>query len=241
MRKFDLILPAYNEGQSLPMLVARVQEAAMEAKLTPKTFRLWVVNNGSTDETPQALEALRQTECAAWFDVVHVEKNQGYGHGVYSGLQATHADYVGWSHADMQCDPRDAFLAYARAANADTPTLVKGARRGRNWKDKFVTRTFEACAYGLLNMKIEEINAQPKVFPKALIAELHGHPKSFAFDLYALYRAKKSDMAIASIDVDFPARQHGVSKWASTLAGRYKTILGMIGYMWDLTREEGRL
>ncbi len=241
MRKFDLILPAYNEARSLPKLIAKVQEATLAAHFTPETFKLWVVNNGSTDATAKTLQKLRAGPLGAWFDVVTVERNQGYGHGLYSGLQAANAAYIGWSHADLQCDPRDAFLAYARASQAAMPTLVKGVRRGRNWKDKFVTRTFEACAYGLLNLDIEEINAQPKVFPRALVAEFKSPPKSFAFDLYALYCAKKNNLAIETIQVDFPAREHGVSKWASSLVGRYKTIFGMVGYMWELTKQEGRL
>ena len=40
-----------------------------------------------------------------------VEVNQGYGYGLWQGLQASTAEYVGWSHADLQCDPNDAFRA----------------------------------------------------------------------------------------------------------------------------------
>lgn len=241
MRQFELILPAYNEAQSLPQLVARVCDAAEQAQLTPDTFGLVVVDNGSRDATPEVLAQLRQGPRGSWFTTVTVDHNQGYGHGVLCGLRAASADIVGWSHADLQCDPQDAFTAFQRVREAPTPTLVKGVRRGRNWKDRMVSRVFEACAHGLLNMGAHEINAQPKVFPRVLLQTLKHPPKSFAFDLYTLYQAKKHGYTIATIPVHFPPRVHGASKWAATFVGRYKTMWGMVLYMRQLQQREGRL
>jgi hypothetical protein len=66
-------------------------------------------------------------------------------------------------------------------------------------------------------------------------------PKTFAFDLYVLYHAQKAGLAIETIPVVFPPRVHGLSNWSSHFLSRYKTILGMIKYMWDLRKAEGPL
>jgi glycosyltransferase involved in cell wall biosynthesis len=241
MFEFELVLPAYNEAESLQSLVTRVVKAAEEAGFDAARFQLVVVNNGSTDNSSDVLRELQASDLGRWFRVETVARNQGYGFGLWSGLRRTTAPFVGWSHADMQCAPKDAFKALEVVRDAHKQVLVKGTRSGRNWKDKFVSRVFETFARVLLGMNIYEINAQPKVFPRALLDKMVEPPKTFAFDLYALYNAQKAGFEVETIPVLFPPRIHGASKWAASFFGRYKTILGMIHYMWELNRSEGRL
>jgi glycosyltransferase involved in cell wall biosynthesis len=242
MREFELVLPAYNEAQNLSALLEHAAAAAKQAGHTPENFQVVLVNNGSTDETEFVLQSLSTSELGRWFRVVNVRVNQGYGYGLWQGLKNTNAKYVGWSHADLQCDPSNAFLALSRVkASGPTPLLVKGKREGRNWKDRVVTHVFESVAFLLLGLREKEINAQPKVFPSPLLKDLTQPPKTFAFDVYVLYHAARAGYQIETISVKFPPRIHGVSKWASNFLSRYKTILGMIRYMWSLRRNEGRL
>ena len=42
---------------------------------------------------------------------VHIEKNIGYGHGIITGLNACETDFIGWTHADLQCKPEDVIKA----------------------------------------------------------------------------------------------------------------------------------
>ena len=64
-----------------------------------------LVDNGSTDNTPQVLEELLplNSNCRS----IRVEENQGYGFGILSGLKIAKGDIIGWTHADMQTDPQD--------------------------------------------------------------------------------------------------------------------------------------
>lgn len=237
MKRFELVLPAYNEAPGLRPLIERAAQAAEAAGFTPETFSLLLVNNGSRDDSEAVLAELSRSALGAWFRVVKVAVNQGYGHGIFTGLQATSAPIVGWSHADSQCDPKDAFKAYEIVA-AGGNRLVKGVRSGRNGRDIFVSRVFELFALVILGRRFFEINAQPKVFPAALKAALVDPPKTFAFDLYVLHCALERGYSIETIPVVFPPRIHGASKWASTFLGRYKTILGIIAYMFYLRRNK---
>jgi glycosyltransferase involved in cell wall biosynthesis len=226
----------------LAALLDRAVSAAVEAGFDADRFQLVLVDNGSTDATAAKLNELKNSLHGKWFSVVHVQVNQGYGYGLMAGLSSTTAPYVGWSHADQQCDPRDAFHALATLkSNASPNALVKGVRSGRNKRDIFVSRVFEFCARIFLGFHVYEINAQPKVFGRALLRELVNPPNTFAFDLYVLYHAAKAGYQVLTIPVVFPPRVHGVSKWASTLLGRYKTIGGMLIYMRQLASAEGRL
>ena len=243
--KFELVLPCYNESQSLEFLITRARGAALTAGLNEGEFRLVMVENGSKDNSRAEFARLRENkEFSPWFTMVPIDNNQGYGYGLSTGLKACTAPIVGWSHADQQCDPADAVKAYFEvegAQRAGHKILVKGVRSGRNWKDIIVSRVFELVARVLLGLKIHELNAQPKVFSRELLNRVTAPPKTFAFDLYVLYQAQKAGLEIRTIPVVFPPRVHGLSNWSSHFLSRYKTILGMINYMWALMKAEGRL
>jgi len=242
MKKFELVIPAYNEEKNLEMLLSRVVESAAEFGFNQQNFRLLLVENGSKDRSYQVMQEVIQKH--QWQDLIHivkVEVNQGYGFGLMSGLRETQSAVVGWTHADLQCDPRNAFIgAKLLLGQKDRKILVKGVRLGRNWRDQWVSRVFETLAFLILGLRMYEMNAQPKIFTRDLLLKLKNPPKTFALDLYLLYQAQKANYLVMTFDVFFPPRIHGVSNWAAHFAGRYKTIFGMIRYMWDLVRAEGR-
>ena len=242
MQEFELVVPAYNEAKNLSTLLDRAIDAAKNAGFDANKFKLVLVENGSTDESKQVLSELLSTERREWVRVVTVPVNQGYGFGLWAGLSSTTSPYVGWSHADLQCDTADAFIALTilKAANG-TKHLVKGIREGRNWKDIFVSRVFETLAWLISGVHVKEMNAQPKIFPRELLTHLKNPPKTFALDLYLLYQAARQGYKPLTLTVLFPPRVHGMSKWAASFMGRYKTILGIIRYMITLARAEGRL
>ncbi len=240
MLEFELVLPCYNEGKTLGRLIDDVIAAAQGYGFSPDRFQLVLVQNGSTDET-QA-EAVRLFALhGKWFRIVEVTNNQGYGHGLVMGLKATTAPFVAWSHADLQCSPKDAFKALEVLRAVGVPTLVRGYRTDRAFRDRVVSRVFELLSRMILGMHETEINAQPKVFARAFLNELKNAPKHFGFDLYALYRARRAGYQQRMVGVSFPPRVHGVSNWAGTLFQRHRTILGMIRYMWLILKTEGRL
>lgn len=237
MIDFQLVVPSYNEENNIELIVNRFIQAAKSHGYTEGKAQLVIVNNGSTDNSKSIFDRIVQKpEIAAWIQVVEVVVNKGYGFGVLSGLKSTKAPFVGWSHADMQCDPSDAFKAVEilKAKDSKKQWIVKGVRYERNPRDIFVSRFFEFLATLCLGHRFYEINAQPKVFKRELLSLLDQPPFDFAFDLYVLFKAMQNGYGIETIDVKFPPRVHGTSKWASHFLSRYKTILKMIKYIWFL-------
>lgn len=240
--EFELILPCYNEAKSLSDIIVRAVKSAEKYCFTPESFKLVLVENGSKDNSREVLQQLSKSELGKWFRVVYVDVNQGYGFGLWSGLKTSQAKIVGWSHADQQCDPENAFFAHKLLTEQkDKKLVIKGKRFGRDWKDKSVSFVFEWLATLILGRRLHEINAQPKVFYRELLNEIKSPPKDFAFDIYVLYCALKSGHHLQSIPVLFPPRVHGVSNWAGTFLGRYNTIKNMVKYILFLAKNEGRL
>ncbi len=239
---FQLIIPCYNEAKSLEAMLTRTIRAATNAGYTSARFQLIIVDNGSEDESSAVLHTLKQGAMAEWFTSIRIEKNRGYGDGIWHGLQASTAPYIGWTHADEQCDPKDAFdaLKCLLQSSNNKHTIVKGTRYRRNVLDYAWSRLFEIATLIFLGVYIWEINGQPKIFARELLAELPSPPVDFAFDLYVLLRARRAHWRIESIPVIFAPRAYGVSRWAFSIRNRLKTGFKMLGYLWALRKSGTR-
>lgn len=241
--QFELILPCYNESKSLEKILERTIKSAELAGFTPETFRLVLVENGSKDNSRVLMQEYKSSSpWAPWFSIVPIDVNQGYGYGIWTGLLSTTAPVIGWSHADQQCDPQDAFKALGiLKSQSNAKVLVKGIRHGRSFKEIFVSRVFEFLAWIFLGFRFYEINAQPKVFPRQLLGMCQNPPKDFSLDLYVLYSALKNGYGLKTLTVEFPPRVHGFSNWAHGLKSRSRHIKNMIRYMFWLGRSQGRI
>ncbi|MBY0315676.1 MAG: glycosyltransferase family 2 protein [Bdellovibrionales bacterium] len=205
MKKFELVIPAYNEEKNIPELIERVVTAAAKFNMTGQDFTLLLVENGSKDNSYKVMrDTVEYLRLHDMVKIVQVKVNQGYGFGIMSGLRESSAPVVGWTHADLQCDPANAFVAYKLyEVQTSKNILVKGVRLKRSAKDRFVSRVFETFARIILGLKVYELNAQPKVFPSTLLENMKQPPHTFALDLYLLYSAQKAGLEVLTFNVFF--------------------------------------
>ena len=225
----SVVLPCYNESAGLANILDRFQEVGGD-----RPFELILVDNGSTDRTPEVLaELLPRYRFAR---SVRIEQNRGYGDGIFRGLGEARGEILAWSHADLQTDPGDVFRAWDVFGQAAEPArlLVKGRRHGRRVGERVISRGMEVVALVLLRRCLSEINAQPKLFHRGLMEHVERPPIDFNFDVYVLYQARRHGWRITSIDVEFPPRPHGRSHWAATWSSKLRTIRRSVRYMFLL-------
>jgi glycosyltransferase involved in cell wall biosynthesis len=229
--RLSIVLPCYNEAENLPPLLARYAQAWQDLPA-----ELILVDNGSTDHTAEVLARELARPELAFARAVRVGVNRGFGHGTFTGLQAAQGEVLGFSHADMQYRPQDIFAAYDCLMAAPEPSrvLIKGKRAPRGLSASLVTNTMAALASLVLLMPLTDINAQPKVFPRELLARLTRPPDGFQFDLYVLYTARRAGLKVLTVPVVFGQRAHGQSKWAFSFVSRYRTIWATIVYIFKL-------
>ena len=155
------MIPCWNEAGNLEALIARCARAMEGGDLS-----FLLVDNGSTDKSHEILQTVAGRTDG--LRSIRLSRNEGYGGGILAGLATCTVDLVGWTHADLQCDPMDArrALVEARAARKPERVLVKGTREGRPWMDSMFSRGMAAFESRLLGVELSEINAQPTVFSR---------------------------------------------------------------------------
>jgi glycosyltransferase involved in cell wall biosynthesis len=225
----SLIIPCYNEARNLPLLIRRVEESFSAESGT----EVILVDNGSTDESP---EILRRLDGHRVIRSVRVDVNQGYGFGILSGLRAARGQFLGWTHADMQTDPADALKALTLIQQAGThKLLVKGRRYGRPLQDVAFTVGMSAFETVLLRTRLWDINAQPNVMSRELFdAIANDAPHDFSLDLYVYHAAKARGHRIVRFPVRFGKRAHGVSHWNVDWRSKKKFIVRTVKFSREL-------
>jgi glycosyltransferase involved in cell wall biosynthesis len=227
----SVVLPCYNEEKNLPLILERYAQVAPPGL----DWELILVENGSQDASAAVLRDLLARPAYAFARSVSVALNRGYGFGMAAGLRSAKGKVLAFSHADMQCDPRSLFEALeAYEAAGGGKLIVKGKRQGRAAVQELVTGGMSLIATVCLQRRLQDINAQPKLFPAALLKDLGRMPDGFEFDVYVLYRALLSGHRLLTIPVVFAERAHGQSKWAHTFASRWRTMLRVALYILKL-------
>lgn len=228
--KLSIIIPCYNEGKNVALLLD-----SYAAAITRNDIEVILVNNGSTDDTGVFLESVAPTY-ARFLKVHTVPVNQGYGYGILSGLREATGEFIGWTHGDQQTPAADVIKALdiIEARDNDTTLYVKGKRVGRPLFDQFFTFGMSVFETIYLRTRLYEINAQPNIFHRSFFATWDNPPHDFALDLYALYMAKQKKCTLVRFDVQFLTRLHGVSSWNNGLKGKWKFIKRTISFSTSL-------
>lgn len=217
--RISIVVPCYNEAENIPLILERFGEV-----IKTDEVEVILVNNGSTDNSAAVLEELLPKYPFA--KTVLVPVNQGYGYGILQGLDSTQGEYIGWTHADMQTDPADVLKALEIIReSADKNIYVKGNRKGRPLFDQFFTWGMGFFETLYFRTPMDDINAQPNIFPREFYNSWENPPYDFSLDLYAVYMAKKAGMPVVRFPVLFPERIHGESKWNNEgLKSKWKFI-----------------
>jgi len=126
-----VVVPAFNEVDGLPRLVAEVDRLRDRLVTADglEALDLVVVDDGSTDGTGDEAEA--RAETIPWLQVVRHAQNRGIGAAIRTGIAASTGDLVLYVDADLPVDLGAAETALRLAAGAEGPTVVSAHRAER--------------------------------------------------------------------------------------------------------------
>ena len=202
----SVVVPVYNEEDSLPVLYREVRETLEAAG---KTFEILFVDDHSTDTSLRVMLALRAEDSRV--RVVHFRRNFGQTAALAAGFEHTRGAIVITMDGDLQNDPRDIPALIARIEEG--ADIVAGWRKDR--KDGWLLRRVPSQTANRLiayvtDTPIHDTGCTLKAFRSQLVKHLTIYAEQHRF-LPAMSRG--SGARIAEIVVNHRPRRFGKSKY----------------------------
>ena len=204
----SVVIPLYNEEESLPELFAWIQRVMMQNGFS---YEVIFVNDGSTDRSWQVIE-----ELAAQNDTVKgikFRRNHGKSPALYCGFEKAQVDVVITMDADLQDSPDEIPELY-RMITEDKYDLVSGYKKKRYdpLSKTIPTKLFNATARAVSGIKnLHDFNCGLKAYRKDVIKNIEVYGEMHR---YIPYLAKNAGFSkIGEKVVQHQARKYGVTKF----------------------------
>ena len=204
----SVVIPLYNEEESLPELFAWIQRVMTQNNFS---YEVIFVNDGSTDRSWQVIE-----ELAAQNDTVKgikFRRNHGKSPALYCGFAKAQGDVVITMDADLQDSPDEIPELY-RMITQDGYDLVSGYKKKRYdpLSKTLPTKLFNATARAVSGIKnLHDFNCGLKAYRKEVIKNIEVYGEMHR---YIPYLAKNAGFnKIGEKVVQHQARKYGVTKF----------------------------
>jgi glycosyltransferase involved in cell wall biosynthesis len=211
MNAVDVVLPCLDEAAALPAVLAAL----------PAGYRAIVVDNGSTDGSPEVAAAHGAT-------VVH-EPRKGYGAAVHTGLSHANTEIVCFLDADGSLDPAELtpLVATVEAgAHLAAGRRVPVARGVWPWHARAGNRVL-ATILRRRGLPVSDIACMRAVRRADLLA-LDVRDRAFGYPLELLLRAATAGWTVVEHDVTYRPRAAGTrSKVSGSVRGTLRAVRDM--------------
>ncbi len=219
--KLDLsiVLPIYNEEESIPLLL---EELIPALEKLGKTFEVICVDDGSRDNSFAELEKLRAADNRV--RVVRFRRNFGQTAAFAAGFDRARGEVVITMDADLQNDPAD--IPKLLAKMEEGFDVVSGWRVER-WQEglkSFVTRKIPSATANWListttGVYLHDYGCSLKAYRNEVVKgiKLYGDMHRFVPAIASWF-----GVTVAEVPVTYRSRQFGTSKYG---AGRIFRVL----------------
>lgn len=151
MDKITLIIPCYNEEETIPYLKEELLKVINS--MSSVEFEVILVDNCSEDNTLSLMKRLSEEDSR--FHYISFSRNFGKDSSMYAGLKASTGDYVAIMDADLQ-DPPELLIDMYKAVKDEGYDSAAAFRKDRKG-EPFFRSLFAKIFYNLMN-KISNSN-----------------------------------------------------------------------------------
>ncbi len=153
MKKITIIIPAYNEEESLPHLYERLEK--LTNSMEHYEFEILFVNDGSKDNTINLIKEYREKDNRICY--VDFSRNFGKEIAMIAGLDYATGDCVIFMDADLQ-DPPELIPELVKywEEGYDDVYAKRSSRKGETWLKKFTSKMYYRVLQHLTNVPIQQ-------------------------------------------------------------------------------------
>jgi glycosyltransferase involved in cell wall biosynthesis len=200
----SLVIPVFNEADSLPVLAAEIR-AAMEALGAP--YEVLFVDDGSTDPSPRVLAELAAGDRR--LRVIRLRRNQGQSPALAAGFRRARGEVVVTLDADLQNDPADVPRLLAALDGVD---LVSGVRAERHdsWVRRVSSRVANRVRDRVIHDGISDVGCSLKAYRAEL---LRGLPMFKGMHRFLPALVELAGARVRELPVSHRPRRFGAAKY----------------------------
>jgi dolichol-phosphate mannosyltransferase len=213
--RISVLIPAYNEERTVEEIIRRVAAVDMEKEII-------VVDDCSTDNTPQILSGLRELGLV----VISHDRNQGKGAAIRTALAAATGDAVIIQDADLEYDPQD-FHNLVQPFLDGEAEVVYGVRSlaGQKWLMRWGNRLLTMVTNLLYGSRLQDMETCYKLAAKKVLDDIELRSEGFEIEAEITAKILKKGYEI-----------HQVPIWYSPRADKKLTLLDGLPTLWALVK-----
>lgn len=203
----SVVVPLYNEEQSLPELAAWIDRVASAHGLS---YEIVFVDDGSSDASWQVIETLRQQFPAV--RALGFARNYGKSAALFCGFEAAQGEVVFTMDADLQDSP-DEIPEMRRMILEEGYDLVSGWKKkrydpvGKRWPSKFFNWTARAAS----GIRLHDFNCGLKAYRRKVVKSIEVYGEMHRF--IPILARQAGFRRIGEKVVEHRARKYGRSKF----------------------------
>lgn len=206
-RLISFIIPAYNEEESLPLLVKQLDELSYKIQ-KQYDIEIIIIDDGSTDKTVEVSEKAIKTLPSS--KVIALRRNFGKAAALNAGFRLAQGDIIFTMDADLQDDPQE-IPRFIEKLDAGFD-MVSGWKKKRHdpFHKVIPSRLFNAVISKASGLSLHDYNCGFKAYKKEVVEQLVIYGEMHRY-IPALAHAK--GFKVCEIVVTHHARQFGKSKY----------------------------
>lgn len=167
MPTLSIIVPLYNEAESLEKLAGQIREAMEAAGID---FEVWLVDDGSTDGSWNVIQEINRNDPR--FAGIRFRKNEGKSEALNAGFRQSRGRYVATLDADLQDDPAE-LPAMVQELEAGADMVSGWKRRRKDPINKTVpSRFFNLVTRWISGIPLHDFNSGIKAYRAEVVKNL---------------------------------------------------------------------
>lgn len=206
-KKLSIIIPMYNEEESLPHLYKRLQ--SLSDSITEYKLEFLFVNDGSKDRSLEIVKGYRENDSRVCY--LNLSRNFGKEVAMGAAFDYVTGDVVAIIDADLQ-DPPELIIDMLKyyEEGYDDVFAKRRSREGETWLKKCTSKSFYNVLQKVSRVPIQKDTGDFRLLSRRAIEALKSFPEKqrYTKGMFSLIGFKKK-----SIEFDRDPRVAGETKW----------------------------
>ena len=204
----SVIIPLYNEAESLPELSAWIARVMQENAFS---YEVLMADDGSTDDSWAVVKSLAGAD--PHVHGISFRRNYGKSAALFCGFAKAEGDVVITTDADLQDSPDEipALVSKIREEGYDVVSGWKQHRQDNPLTKNLPSKLYNATARRITGIKLHDMNCGLKAYRKEVVKDIEVYGEMHR---YIPYLAKNAGYGkIGEIPVHHQKRKYGKSKF----------------------------